>query len=330
MFIVEQAGRIYRISKEGERWEKTLYLDIRGRVDDQGNEEGLLGLAFHPRFQENGTFFVNYTASRPDQTRITRFERSQRNPSEADPSTEEILLTYDQPYRNHNGGGLAFGPDGFLYIGVGDGGSGGDPRGHGQNLRTLLGTILRIDVDRTMRGQAYGIPDGNPFAGQSQARSEIFAYGLRNPWRISFDPLTGTLWTGDVGQNAYEEIDTIVAGGNYGWNVREGMHCFQDDACEQVGMIDPVWEYDRDGGFSITGGYVYRGQELPALQGKYIYGDYVSTRIWALDFRRPGGPENTLLAQDRKLRVSSFGTDAQGEIYLCSFDGKIYKLQKMQ
>ena len=324
LFVVEQRGRIYVM----ENGAKTLFLDMEDQVDDRGNEEGLLGLAFHPDYENNGLFFVNYTAGNNDRTVISRFKVDASNPLKANPQSETVLLEFSQPYSNHNGGGLDFGPDGYLYIGVGDGGSGGDPKGHGQNLKTFLGTILRIDVDGTDINGAYRIPSDNPFAdGQNGAKKEIFAYGLRNPWRISFDGETGKLWTGDVGQNAYEEIDIIEKGGNYGWKVREGEHCFSPrSGCETEGLIEPIWEYDRGQGVSITGGYVYRGSQLPALTGKYIYADFVMGRVWALEERPGKEPNNTLLFRLPRLEVASFGVDKDQEIYICSFDGNIYRL----
>ena len=328
LFIVEQQGKIWAIKNGDSPFEKKLVLDISSKVDDNTNEEGLLGLAFHPEFQNNGYLYVNYTVDRPHQSRISRFRIKRSELPAVDRESEEILMTYQQPYWNHNGGGLAFGPDGLLYIGVGDGGSGGDPRGHGQNRKSLLGSILRIDVNQGEEGKLYSIPVDNPFkANREGFREEIYAYGLRNPWRISFDPLNGTLWTGDVGQNAYEEVDTIVNGGNYGWKLMEGDHCFKRKNCNSDQLIGPVWEYGRGDGFSITGGYVYRGDQVQLLNGKYIYGDFVSHKIWALDYSDPDQLQNILIADDRQLQVSSFGVDHEGELYLCSFNGHIYKME---
>jgi glucose/arabinose dehydrogenase len=306
---------------------KKTFLDIRNKVEDSGNEEGLLGVAFHPQYKTNGYFYVNYTANNPDRTVISRFKVSTTNPDIADPTSEVVLLTFNQPYSNHNGGQVLFGPDEYLYIGVGDGGSGGDPQGHGQNLKTLLGTILRIDVNKQEGGKKYAIPADNPFTGnKSGYKEEIYAYGLRNPWRLSFDPVTKKLWTGDVGQNAYEEIDIIEKGGNYGWNIMEGKHCFEPRRnCNQQGLKLPVWEYPRSEGVSITGGFVYRGPSLPELKGKYIYADYGSGRIWALDATNPANPVNTTLTESN-LNISAFGVDARNELYSCAFDGKIYKI----
>ncbi len=327
LFVVEQAGTIRVFENRPETAEVPVFLDIRSRIDDRGNEQGLLGLAFHPDFRSNGYFYVNYTAAGPDRTVIARYRADPLDPDRADPASARVLLEFAQPYANHNGGQLAFGPDGCLYIAVGDGGSGGDPQGNGQNRATLLGSILRIDVDRPSGGRAYGIPPDNPYAGNGAGfREEIYAYGLRNPWRISFDPETGRLWAADVGQDRYEEIDLIEKGGNYGWNVMEGAHCYGGSGCDRSGLIPPVWEYGRSQGGSITGGHVYRGPSLPSLQGAYVYADFVSGRIWALRTDGSGEPRNELLA-DTDLSISSFGVDGHGELYLCAFDGRIYRLR---
>ena len=326
IFVVEQAGIISVFANDRSVSTKATFLDIREKVDDQGNEEGLLGLAFHPDYQSNGYFYVNYTATNPNRTVISRFKVSGDSDS-ADPGSEVILLTFEQPYSNHNGGQVSFGPDGFLYIAVGDGGSGGDPHDHGQNRSTLLGSILRIDVDKQENGRQYGIPSDNPFAKNTQGyREEIYAYGLRNPWRFSFDTANGRLWTGDVGQNAYEEIDIVEKGGNYGWNTMEGNHCFEPrDGCNKSGLEAPVHEYGRGEGISVTGGFVYRGQFLKGLQGKYIYADFATRRIWALEHSNLSNPVNTLLVE-ADFNISSFGVDENNELYICGFDDKIHKL----
>jgi glucose/arabinose dehydrogenase len=253
---------------------------------------------------------------------------STSNADAADPESELVLLTFEQPYSNHNGGQVSFGPDGYLYIAVGDGGSGGDPHDNGQNRATLLGSILRIDVDKQENGKKYGIPSDNPFAKNKNGyRAEIYAYGLRNPWRFSFDTENGQLWTGDVGQNAYEEIDIIEKGGNYGWNTMEGNHCFEPkNDCDHSGLKMPVHEYGRSEGISVTGGFVYRGSALKDLHGKYVYADYATRRVWALDDRN-GRAGNTLLFE-ADFNISSFGVDQHQELYLCGFDGKIYKLDQ--
>ncbi len=326
LFVAEQRGVISVFQNDAATSGKTEFLNIEQKVDDSGNEEGLLGLAFHPDFGSNGYFYVNYTASGPNRTVISRFKVSPANSNQADAASELVILEFEQPFSNHNGGQISFGPDGFLYIAVGDGGSGGDPQGHGQNRKTLLGSILRIDIDRQQGNLNYAIPPDNPFAGNPEGfREEIYAYGLRNPWRFSFDPETNELWTGDVGQNAYEEVDIIKKGGNYGWNTMEGFHCFRPSSgCQTDGLELPVWEYGRSEGVSITGGFVYRGTALQQLTGLYIYADFASGRIWSLDISDPDNPVNTELA--RASSVSSFGIDQNQELYVCSFDGKIYKL----
>lgn len=327
LFVVEQSGIISFFQNDSTADQKTTFLDIQDRVDDASNEEGLLGLAFHPDFENNGYFYVNYT-THDSKTHISRFEVTQNDSHQADPESEQVVLEFEQPYGNHNGGQVTFGPDGYLYIAVGDGGSGGDPEGHGQNRSTLLGNILRIDVDNPSDGNNYGIPSDNPFVDNEEGyREEIYAYGLRNPWRFSFDTETGELWTGDVGQNQYEEIDIIENGGNYGWNIMEGNHCFEpSEGCDQSGLEMPVWEYAQTrGDRSVTGGFVYRGPSLDKLTGKYIYADYVSGRIWALDYSDMENPDNTELIQV-DFGVSSFGVDQENELYICGFDGKIHRL----
>lgn len=323
LFLVEQRGVIQVFHNDPSTETADIFLDIQSIVDNQGNEEGLLGLSFHPDFLQNGYFYVNYTTSLGT-TRISRFEVDTQNPTVADPSSELVLLEFSQPFGNHNGGQLTFGPDGYLYIAVGDGGSGGDPQGHGQNTSTFLGSILRIDVDNPSGNLYYGIPANNPFAGnQSGFREEIFAYGLRNPWRMSFDVDTGLLWAGDVGQNEFEEINVIKNGGNYGWKIMEGADCFQNAGCEQLGLIEPTYHYGHDNGnASITGGVVYRGS-IANLVGWYVYADYSSGRIWALESSSTD-PDNQLLF-DSNHRITSFGTDHLHELYYCSQDGKIYK-----
>ncbi len=331
IFVVEQRGVISVFEDDHASSTKKTFLDVSGPVDDAGNEEGLLGLAFHPDYQNNGYFYVNYTINNPSRSRISRFQVSPNNPDQALRESELVLLEYDQPYDNHNGGQVSFGPDGYLYIAVGDGGAGGDPQDHGQNRKTLLGSILRIDVDRPENGKNYGIPNDNPFVNTNEGlEEEIYAYGLRNPWRFSFDPETQQLWTGDVGQNMYEEVDIIEKGGNYGWNITEGFHCFEPrNNCDTAEVILPVWEYDHSqGDVSITGGFVYRGPTLSELTGKYIFADYASGRIWALDVSNPANPVNTEII-DANFAISSFGVNAQNELFICGFDGKIYKMKSL-
>jgi len=259
---------------------------------------------------------------------IARYSAMAREPDQADKNSELILLEINQPFSNHNGGQLAFGNDGFLYIGLGDGGSAGAPLGNAQNRSSLLGKILRIDVDSTSQDKNYGIPADNPFAGNSIGYPEIYAYGLRNPWQFSFDRATGTLWVGDVGQSQREEIDLVENGKNYGWNIMEGTLCYSPQTgCNQTGLELPVWEYGRDEGISVIGGFVYRGSTLTGLSGAYIYGDYGSGKIWALRFDGISTFVNTLLV-DTTLSISSFGLDADNELYFTAFDGKIHKLNQ--
>jgi len=321
VFALEQAGRI-RIIRDGSLLEQP-FLDITGQVGCCG-ERGLLGLAFHPRYRENGYFYVNYTDTNGD-TSISRFQVSPDNPDVADGGTEKRLLFVPQPYPNHNGGAVVFGPDGFLYLGLGDGGSGGDPQGNGQSTQTLLGKILRIDVDS---GDPYTIPPDNPFA-SGGGLPEIWAYGLRNPWRMSFDRLTGDLYIGDVGQNAYEEIDFLPAGApsgvNFGWNYREGLHPFQGTPPNDLALVDPVAEYAHDQGCSVTGGAVYRGAALPDWQGVYLYGDYCTGLIWGLR-RSPDGSWQQGPLFETGGNITSFGEDEAGEIYLADYSGTIYRL----
>lgn len=332
LFAVEQEGRIYGIDYSSASNDTSLFLDISGKVigpSEGGSEEGLLGLAFHPNYSENGYFYVDYTTDSPRRTVISRFSVDESNASLADPLSEVVILEVEQPYANHNGGQIAFGPDGLLYVAMGDGGSSGDPLGHAQNLSTLLGSILRIDVDSTDPGLSYSIPSTNPFKGNILGfREEIYAYGLRNPWRFSFDSETGDLWVADVGQNAIEEIDIVVPAGNYGWAIKEGSSCYNPAiGCNSTGLIDPIHEYGHGVGRSITGGYVYRGAKIPSLIGMYIYADFVSGRIWALNYTDGEVIENLELF-DTDLLISSFGVDAANELYILSFDGRIYAINE--
>ncbi len=324
LFVVEQAGVIALFDRSDPEPAAGVFLDIRDRVND-GGEKGLLGLAFHPDFARNGFFYVNYTAASPLRTVIARYGISAADPDVADPDSESILLEFNQPFSNHNGGQLAFGADGYLYIATGDGGSGGDPQGNGQSLSTLLGKILRIDVNGGSEELSYAIPADNPFAGQEGVRPEIYALGMRNPWRISFDRSTGELWAGDVGQNSFEEVDLIRRGGNYGCNAVEGETCFNPRSdCAPDRFDAPVWVYGRDQGGSVTGGYVYRGRRVPELFGSYVYADWVSGRIWALRLDESGTANNVeLLKTD--LGISSFGFGVADELYICAFDGRIYR-----
>ncbi len=322
LFVLEQAGLI-RIVQNGALL-PTPFLDIRDRVGSQGFEQGLLGLAFHPQYAQNGYFFVNYTDRNGD-TVIARF-RVSADPNRADPATEEVLLRISQPYSNHNGGHLTFGPDGMLYIGTGDGGAAGDPHGNAQSLDTLLGKLLRIDVNH---GQPYAVPADNPFVNRG-GRPEIWAYGLRNPWTFTFDRLTGDLFIADVGQDKWEEIDFLPAdtpgGANFGWDYREGAHPFEGEPPASPTLIDPVAEYGHDLGCSVTGGEVYRGP-MTTWQGVYFYGDYCSGNIWGL-LRLPDDSWKTTLLFQRNFRITAFGADVEGNMYLLSHDGELYLFTK--
>ena len=329
LFLVLQPGRVMVFPDEAEADSAHVFLDIRELVNDKGNEEGLLGLAFDPDYAINGYFYVYYTAIEPKRSVISRFSVREDDPNRADHGSEQIILEVPQPFSNHNGGNLAFGPDGFLYIGFGDGGRSGDPLGNGQNPGTLLGSIVRIDPRTPDDGRNYSVPPGNPFVGDPGFREEIWAYGLRNPWRFSFDQETGTLWAGDVGQDDFEEVDIIHPGLNYGWNVMEGFHCFSSSgsSCDQVGLEPPIIDYPlKKGNCAVTGGYVYQGSRLPSLQGAYIYGDFCSGRIWALRGDGQGTTENVLLV-DSSLQIPSFGENREGELYILSFNGEIYRLK---
>jgi len=324
IFIVEQSGIIKVFDNIQTTSTSKIFLNITDRVSS-GGELGLLGLAFHTDYETNGYFYVNYTASSPRRTIISRFSVSQSNPDSADKNSEFELLNFDQPYGNHNGGWIGFGPnDGYLYIATGDGGSGGDPDNNGQSITTLLGKILRIDVDG---GSPYGIPSDNPFVDSTgNVRKEIFAWGLRNPWRCSIDPATNWLWAGDVGQNSWEEVDIIENGKNYGWRCYEGNHEYNSTNCIYPEYIFPIWEYAHSVGFSITGGYVYRGSSVSELVGKYIYGDYVTRKIWALEYDGINPPTNQLLLT-APGSITSFGADENNELYITSFNGNIYKFK---
>lgn len=325
IFVVEQAGKIKVFPNQKNINTTKIFLDITDRVTS-GGETGLLGLAFHPDFKNNGYFYVNYTAPNPLRTVISRFKVSTSNPDSAEKNSEQILLTFNQPYSNHNGGCVAFGADGYLYIGAGDGGSGGDPDNNAQNISNYLGKILRIDVNNPQAPLNYGIPNSNPFADSTNAniKKEIYAWGLRNPWRFSFDPVTGFLWCGDVGQGNWEEVDLISRGKNYGWRCYEGLHAYNTNGCNGI-YEAPIWEYSHTVGFSITGGYVYRGQNVPELYGKYIYGDYVTKKVWALSYDGINPAVNTEITTAAGS-ITSFGVDESNELYLVSFDGKIYRL----
>ena len=323
LFVATQRGVIHVFPNDQQATRTKVFLNIQKKVVyiDKQNEEGLLGFAFHPQFKQNGQFFVYYTTTDAEHTSVvTRFRVSKDDPDKAEANSEEEIFRIKQPYWNHNGGTIAFGPDGYLYIALGDGGAGKDPHGNGQNLKTLLGSILRIDVDHKSKGKQYAIPKDNPFVNRGEnARPEIWAYGLRNVWRLSFDRKTGALWAGDVGQDIWEEINIIRKGGNYGWNLREAKHPFGPNGSgPRSDLIDPILEYHHDVGKSITGGNVYRGKRLKMLRGAFLYADYVSGKIWALHYN---AKKKTVTANrpipGNKMPVITFGEDESGDTYFC-------------
>jgi glucose/arabinose dehydrogenase len=318
LFVPDQSGMIH-VVRPGKA-EATLFLDLRAATAPwtRWNEEGLLGLAFHPRFRENGEFFIcRSVVGEKRMQHVSRFRVSKDDTDRADPASEEVVLAIEQPFWNHNGGSIAFGPDGCLYMGLGDGGSRNDPFGHGQRLDVLFGKILRLDIDRREAGLGYAIPSDNPFIGRAGVRPEIWAFGLRNPWQLAFDAPTGHLWAADVGQDRMEEIDLVVKGGNYGWSAMEGTHPFESRAANGP-VIDPVWEYDHDVGKSVTGGRVYRGGAIPELVGRYVYADFVSGRLWALAIDDTGRATANSVIPWAGLPIFGFGEDASGELYVCT------------
>lgn len=341
VFVLCQEGKVHVFPNSRDVAESRVFLDLKDRVSRRGNEEGLLGIAFHPDYSANGEFFVSYSG-KESQSVISRFRVSADNPDQADSESEEVLLTVSQPFRTQNGGSIEFGPDGYLYIGLGDGGSSNDPQNHGQNRETLLGSVLRIDVSQKEGERNYAVPKDNPFVDEENVRGEIWAYGFRNVWRLAFDSDTGQLWAGDVGQNRFEEIDIVTRGGNYGWNKVEGRYLFNFDTAwefpapnisqirtERDQFVKPVVDYYHSEGRAVVGGRVYHGDHLPELQGAYLYADFYSGNIWAL---RHDGKK---LQQDQKLcnshlPVAGFGEDASGEVYLCAFDGHIYRLKNIR
>ena len=331
LFVVEQSGKI-KIVQNGQVLAEP-FLDVSDRISPEalGNgytERGLLGLAFHPDYAENGLFFIDYT-DRDGHSVIARYRVSDDDPNRADPQSAEPILYVLQPYANHNGGQLAFGPDGYLYVSFGDGGSGGDPEGNGQNLGTLLGAVLRLDVD-TVSEEGYTVPEDNPFVGREDARPEIWAWGLRNVWRFSFDRVTGDLYMADVGQNKWEEIDFQPAdstgGENYGWNAYEGTHPYSGDA-PASDVVMPILEYGHENGWcSVTGGYVYRGKALPDLQGYYFYGDWCTGTVWAAR-RDANGDWQSVVSLESGRQISSFGEDEAGELYLVDYAGNVLRFE---
>ena len=327
--LPDRSDDVVLVAREGWLWRADpsgavhLYGDISERVLS-GGEQGLLGLAFSPTFASDGLVYLHYSAADPERTVISRFRTAD---GRLDAGSEDVLLQVEQPFPNHNGGQIAFGPDGLLYIALGDGGAGGDPLGHGQDLGTLLGAVLRIDVSEP---GGYRIPVDNPFVGAEGARPEIYAYGLRNPWRFSFDSKTGKLWLADVGQAEWEEVNTIMAGGNYGWNTLEGFACFASLACSSDGLQLPRAVYDHGplGGCSITGGYVYRGEELPELDGWYVYGDFCSSRVWAVDVESNDPP--VVLADAHPAgSITSFGVTPAGEVAVLTMNGDAFTLTEL-
>jgi glucose/arabinose dehydrogenase len=338
VFVVEQNGRVVAFPNSPDATNPKTFLDIRGKANREGNEEGLLGLAFHPKFKENGQFFVYYSAMKPGKRRsvVSRMTVSKDDPDKADPASEQVLWeSAEDPFSNHNGGCIEFGPDGFLYISLGDSGAADDPLQSGQDGSDFWGSILRIDVDHPSDGKPYGIPADNPvvrdpvkFAGWLP---EVYCIGLRNVWKFTFDRADGRCWAGDVGQNLWEEVDIIVNGGNYGWSVREGKHAFprRQKVTSKTPRIDPIAEYPHSEGKSITGGYVYRGKKYPSLTGLYVYGDFESGRIWAVREKGKSGQAEAVgevldLKANPRLQIAAFGEDRDGELYVLAFDGRIY------
>lgn len=314
--VAEQRGVIWEIGSES--GQINVFADFRSFIEDGPSEAGLLGMALHPKFDQNGKVILSYTQRGNPLTSIIAEFTAFENENKLNPQSQKVILSLEQPYSNHNGGHIAFGPDGYLYIGFGDGGAGGDPLNHGQNPNTLHGSLLRLDIDVETQ---YAIPNDNPFK-NGEGRAEIYAIGLRNPWRFTFDKLTGELWLADVGQRKWEEINIIQSGANYGWNVREGGHCYGLPICKNLGLEDPIGEYSHSEGCSITGGYVYRGELIPSLRGKYIYGDYCNGKIWVIS----KDSEPTLVL-DTDFFISSFAEGADQEIYVLDHrGGGIYRL----
>ena len=318
VLIAEQSGLVFLLDRAS--GEGGIFLDLRRRVSRQGNEEGLLGIALAPDFAASGHLYAYYSVR--EGARRTRLSRFTAAGGAAEPASELVILEVAQPFSNHNGGALRFGPDGMLYLGLGDGGSAGDPGSNAQDPGTLLGSILRIDVRSASEAAPYRVPEDNPFVGVDGARGEIWAYGLRNPWRMAFDPAGGALWVGDVGQNRSEEVDVIVRGGNYGWNRLEGDACFRPPSgCDPGGTERPVATYGRRDGCSITGGVVYRGDALPELDGAYVFGDFCSGRLWAMDASGAGA---AVPVADTGASITSFAQIGE-ELWVLRFDGPVLR-----
>jgi glucose/arabinose dehydrogenase len=327
-FVATQHGVIHIIPNEAEPKQTKVFLDIQSKVfyRDNENEQGLLGLAFHPKYKENGEFFVFYTdKSKRFENIVCRYRVSKTDPNKADPNSEEELLRVSHKYWNHDGGTICFGPDGCLYIVLGDGGSANDPDDHGQKMSVLLGKILRIDINGKGETTKYAIPRDNPFVGVKDARPEIYALGVRNPWRLAFDRKTGQGWFGEVGQDLWEEVNLLEKGANYGWRRRESLHPFWPDGTgSPKGFTEPIWEYHHDVGKSITGGHVYRGKQFPELDGMYLYADYVSGKVWAMkyDETKKRVTANRPITSKANLPIMSFGEDEKGEVYLMTYSPK--------
>jgi len=320
-YIVEKEGRVLKTAMQQTADQAKVFVDITDRVNSQPNEAGLLGMAFDPQYATNHQVYLSYTSgSNKLESRISRFKLL-KNGEALNPGSEQVILRVDQPYSNHNGGHIQFGSDGYLYIGFGDGGAGGDPHANGQNTNTLLGALLRIDV----RTQPYGVPSDNPFANGHKGRPEIFAWGLRNPWRWSFDRKTQVLWLADVGQNAWEEVDRITQPGNFGWNRKEASHCYKAISCAQPNLVEPVIEYSHDNGCSITGGYVYRGTKISDLQGVYLFADYCSGTIWGSRVIGANVTQPRRLIQS-ELNIASFAQGNDGELFVVHLGGAIYQI----
>lgn len=347
LFVASQVGKIFVMDEnDKDVSEPAVFLDIEDKVRyiDRENEEGLLGLAFHPEYKTNGHIYVYYTkyqkgGSLPRTSVLSRFTRSKSNPDKIDSASEEQIMTISQPFWNHNGGTICFGPDGYLYVALGDGGAANDPLKNGQNLKTFLGSILRIDVNKKENGKNYSIPKDNPFVGRDDARPEIYAYGLRNVWRMSFDRKTGAGWIADVGQNIWEEVNILQKGGNYGWNIRESKHDFEKaprKPKKSDNFIDPIWEYDHTVGKSITGGVVYRGK-MKELNGMYLFADYVTGYVWGLhyDLDKKEVVKHVEIqgvhkdkSKQKAAPVITFGEGESGEVYFSDRNGRIYTFAK--
>lgn len=334
IYTASQRGMIHKFKNDPDATKADLVIDLRDQVksftEPGANEEGLLGLALHPKFAEKNLFYVYYTSKKEKQTSI--ISEFTMKDGKADKSSERVLMKIPQPFMNHNGGSIEFGHDGFLYVGMGDGGLANDPYSAAQDLTNLMGKILRIDVDKRDINDAYGVPSDNPFLKRDEALPEIYAYGIRNAWRISFDQATGHLWFADVGQELWEEINVVEKGGNYGWSVREGAHIFKNGSVDETDpMIDPIWEYDHRIGRSITGGHVCRSSRIPELNGKYVYADFVSGRIWALAYDPTGSkPTQNFNLIDGGQPVLAFGQDSKGEVYYCLESPKAQTIMKFE